>query len=66
VLQMAGLPIGLTGADRAGLVEAMSWDKKVRDNELRFVVLEGIAKCVIARNPASGALRQAFEAIGRD
>lgn len=63
VLTMVGLPTGCSGPDWPELSEAMSWDKKVRGDELRLVVLEGIAKCAIARDPDERLLRESWEAV---
>lgn len=63
VLRMVGLPTGYSGASWRQLSQAMSWDKKIRNDELRFVVLEGIAKCTIARAPDERLLRESWAAI---
>ncbi|RLP11527.1 3-dehydroquinate synthase [Propionibacterium australiense] len=63
VLRMVGLPTCCSSASWAELSQAMSWDKKVRNGELRFVILEDIEKCAIARNPDERLLQQSWAAL---
>jgi len=58
-----GLP---TTYDRAGfddLIGAMRVDKKARGSQLRFLVLDGLAKPSILAGPSEEMLRQAFEVL---
>jgi 3-dehydroquinate synthase len=58
-----GLP---TTYDRAGfdeLVGAMRVDKKARGSQLRFLVLDGLARPSILAGPSEELLRQAFEVL---
>jgi 3-dehydroquinate synthase len=63
VLARVGLP---TTYDRAGfddLVGAMRVDKKARGSQLRFLVLDGLAKPSILAGPSEEMLREAFEVL---
>lgn len=64
IFSEADLPITYKGeASWTKLREAMSVDKKVRAQHLRFVVLEGVGKPSRIENPSEEMLVQAFKAI---
>lgn len=58
-----GLPISWAGVDFDSLLATMRVDKKARGNQLRFVVLEELAKPVVLAGPAEDDLRAAYDAI---
>jgi 3-dehydroquinate synthase len=62
ILGLLGLP---TTNDTAfgDLLAAMRLDKKTRGNQLRFVVLDGLARPVIFAGPDEDLLRDAYEAL---
>ena len=64
VLERVGLPTSYTGASFEELHAAMRVDKKARGNQLRFVVLDDIARPRILAGPSEEHLRAAFAAIG--
>lgn len=59
-LGAVGLPTAYDGADYASLHAAMRLDKKTRGDQLRFVVLEDIARPRILAGPADADLRAAY------
>lgn len=59
-----GLPVSYKGARKEELLTFMQVDKKVRHQQLRFVVLEDIGRPRILENPDSALLDGAFQAIG--
>ena len=59
-----GLPVSYKGARKEELLTFMQVDKKVRHQQLRFVVLEDIGQPRILENPDSALLDGAFQAIG--
>ncbi len=59
-----GLPTTYDGASFEDLLAAMRVDKKARGAQLRFVVLEGLARPVVLAGPAEDDLRAAYAAIG--
>jgi 3-dehydroquinate synthase len=59
-----GLPTAYAGGDWDALLAAMRRDKKSRGDQLRFVVLEGIARPVRLEGPPDGQLRAAATAVG--
>ena len=63
VLARAGLPTTYDGAGFDELIGAMRVDKKARGSQLRFVVLDGLAKPSILADPSEDLLREAFEAV---
>ena len=63
ILAMLHLPVSYRGDRWADLFEAMSHDKKVRGNALRFVVLEDVARPTVLRAPADDDLRQAYARV---
>lgn len=63
VLAAVGLPTRWHDATFDELLEVMRVDKKARGAILRFVVLEGLARPVVLRDPPEELLRSAYEAI---
>jgi 3-dehydroquinate synthase len=61
-----GLPTSYSGAAFDDLLAAMRIDKKARGNQLRFVVLDDLARPVVLAGPAEDDLRAAYAAIGGD
>jgi 3-dehydroquinate synthase len=66
VLELVGLPTSYSGADWPRLLEAMRLDKKTRGDQLRFVVLDGLARPSILAGPDPALLTAAFAEIARD
>jgi 3-dehydroquinate synthase len=66
VLELVGLPTSYRGADWGTLHEAMKVDKKTRGDNLRFVVLEGLARPAILTAPDPSLLVAAFAEITRE
>ncbi|HWJ65458.1 MAG TPA: 3-dehydroquinate synthase [Nocardioides sp.] len=58
-----GLPTSWSGADFDTLLATMRVDKKARGNQLRFVVLDDLAKPVVLAGPSEDDLRAAYAAI---
>jgi 3-dehydroquinate synthase len=58
-----GLPTGWDGADFEELRAAMKVDKKSRGDQLRFVVLDDVARPRVLAGPSEEHLRQAYEAM---
>lgn len=58
-----GLPTSWSGASFDDLLATMRVDKKARGNQLRFVVLEDLAKPVVLAGPSEEDLRAAYDAI---
>jgi 3-dehydroquinate synthase len=58
VLEAAGLPAGVSGMDPARFRDLMSVDKKARDGQLRFIVLDRIGAASIRSDVSSSALDQ--------
>ncbi len=65
VLELVGLPTGYRGATWAQLHETMKLDKKTRGDQLRFVVLEGLARPTVLTGPDPALLTAAFAEIAR-
>jgi 3-dehydroquinate synthase len=63
VLELVGLPTTYRGAEWGPLHEAMKVDKKTRGDQLRFVVLEGLARPSILTAPDPALLTAAFAEI---
>ena len=63
VFDRVGLPTTWAGADFDTLLTTMRVDKKSRGNQLRFVVLEDVAKPVVLAGPSEEDLRAAYDAI---
>lgn len=59
-----GLPTTYADAAFEDLLAAMRVDKKARGNQLRFVVLEDLARPVVLAGPSEEDLRAAYDAIG--
>ncbi|GAB2981278.1 3-dehydroquinate synthase [Nocardioides montaniterrae] len=58
-----GLPTTYAGAGYDDLIGAMRVDKKARGSQLRFLVLDGLAKPSILAGPSEDDLRKAFEVL---
>jgi 3-dehydroquinate synthase len=63
VLELVGLPTTYRGADWAQLHETMKVDKKSRGDQLRFVVLDGLARPAILAGPDPALLTAAYGEI---
>jgi 3-dehydroquinate synthase len=59
-----GLPTTYAGASFEDLHAAMRVDKKARGSQLRFVVLDDLARPVVLAGPSEEDLRAAYAAIG--
>ncbi|HET7351600.1 MAG TPA: 3-dehydroquinate synthase [Marmoricola sp.] len=64
VLAAVGLPTRWQGAEFDDLLATMRVDKKARGDQLRFLVLHGLAKPAILTGPDEAALRAAYEHLG--
>lgn len=60
-----GLPTGFDGADFDTLLAAMRVDKKTRGDQLRFVVLDDVARPRVLAGPSEDDLRAAHAVIAR-
>lgn len=58
-----GLPTSWDGADFDTLLATMRVDKKARGDQLRFVVLEDLARPVVLAGPSEDDLRAAYDAL---
>jgi 3-dehydroquinate synthase len=58
-----GLPIGWDGADFEELRAAMKVDKKSRGDQLRFVVIDDVARPRVLAGPSEEHLREAYDAM---
>ena len=63
VLSRVGLPVTYTATGFDELREAMAVDKKSRGSQLRFVVLDDIARPRVLAGPSEDALRAAYDAL---
>jgi 3-dehydroquinate synthase len=63
VLGLVGLPTGWDGAPFDDLLAAMRVDKKARGDQLRFVVLHGLADPHVLAGPDEAALRAAYDVV---
>jgi 3-dehydroquinate synthase len=63
VLELVGLPTTYRGAEWAQLHETMKVDKKSRGDQLRFVVLDGLARPAILAGPDPALLTAAYGEI---
>jgi len=63
VLSLLGLPTGYRGDVWDSLLAAMRLDKKSRGDQLRFVVLDGLARPSILAGPSEHALLEAYRAV---
>jgi 3-dehydroquinate synthase len=66
VLELLGLPTSYRGAEWPQLLDAMRVDKKSRGDQLRFVVLEAIARPSILTAPDPALLTAAFAEISAE
>lgn len=58
-----GLPVSWSGADFETVLATMRVDKKARGNQLRFLVLEDLARPTVLAGPSEDDLRSAYAAI---
>jgi 3-dehydroquinate synthase len=65
ILELVGLPTTYRSGVWGQLHEAMKLDKKSRGDQLRFVVLEGLAKPTILQAPDPALLTAAYAEISR-
>jgi 3-dehydroquinate synthase len=65
VLELVGLPTSYRGGVWGQLHEAMKVDKKSRGDQLRFVVLEGLARPTVLTAPDPALLTAAYAEISR-
>ena len=65
VLELVGLPTSYRGAGWSELLATMQLDKKTRGDQLRFVVLDGLARPSILTAPDPALLTAAFAEISR-
>jgi 3-dehydroquinate synthase len=65
VLELVGLPTTYQGGVWSQLHDAMKVDKKARGDQLRFVVLEGLARPAILQAPDPALLTAAYAEISR-
>jgi 3-dehydroquinate synthase len=63
ILALVGLPTSYGEEAWPDLLKAMKVDKKARGDQLRFVVLDGIAEPAILAAPGAELLRAAYDAI---
>jgi len=65
VLELVGLPVGYPAPAWPALRSAMSVDKKARGAQLRFVVLDGLARPSILAGPAEEQLAAAYQEVAQ-
>jgi len=63
VLELVGLPTSYRGASWGQLHEAMKVDKKSRGDQLRFVVLDGLARPAVMTAPDPALLTAAYAEV---
>ncbi len=63
MLELVGLPTSYRGADWEQLHETMRVDKKTRGDQLRFVVLDGLARPGVLTAPDPALLVAAFAKV---
>jgi 3-dehydroquinate synthase len=63
VLESVGLPVSYRGGRWPDLLDAMRVDKKARGAQLRFVVLDGLARPSILAGPSDDLLSATYEEI---
>jgi 3-dehydroquinate synthase len=66
VLELVGLPTSYRGASWGQLHEAMKVDKKSRGDQLRFVVLDGLARPAVMTAPDPALLTAAYAEVAGD
>ncbi len=66
VLASVGLPTGYRRGVFDSLLETMRLDKKSRGNQLRFVLLDGLARPVTVQGPDVAVLAAAYEKVSHD
>jgi 3-dehydroquinate synthase len=66
VLELVGLPTTYRGAEWGQLLEAMKVDKKTRGDQLRFVVLDGLARPSVLTAPDPALLTAAYAELSPD
>ena len=66
VLELVGLPTSYRGGLWGQLLEAMKVDKKSRGDQLRFVVLEGLARPTVLTAPDPALLTAAYAEVSRE
>ncbi len=62
-LKLLGLPTSYHGASFEQMMAGMRLDKKTRGSQLRFVVLNGLARPTVLAGPAESDLAAAWDAI---
>ena len=62
-LGSVGLPTTIDGLDVEALIATMRVDKKARGNQLRFVVLHGLAQPAVLAGPTEDDLRAAYAVV---
>jgi 3-dehydroquinate synthase len=65
ILASLRLPVTYRGGAFPQLLETMKVDKKARGNQLRFVVLDGLAKPVTVADPDPGLLAAAYSEVSQ-
>ncbi len=65
VLELLGLPTSYRGGSWPQLLEGMAVDKKTRGDQLRFVVLDGLARPGMLTGPDPGLLAGAYAEVSR-
>ncbi|MDN4161581.1 3-dehydroquinate synthase [Nocardioides abyssi] len=63
VLGRFGLPTGMTGPSFEDVLAVMRVDKKTRGSQLRFVVLDDVARPAVLAGPSEDNLRAAYAAL---
>ncbi|MBC9733603.1 3-dehydroquinate synthase [Nocardioides marmotae] len=63
VLGRFGLPTAMSGPTFEDLLELMRVDKKARGSQLRFVVLDDVARPAVLAGPSEEHLRAAYDAL---
>ena len=63
VIQSAGLPVRGMELDTGAVIEAMIFDKKVKDGKVRFILLDRIGHAIIKDDVPPTLLREAIESL---